>query len=148
MSATGLDVFDTTLQETNVWLKRVMDELRTADRRVAFGVLRATLHALRDRIGPQNAIHFAAQLPMLLRGAFYEGWHLSELPPHTRHLDEFLQEIEAQIPPQWRIDAAEAAAASFAAIGASIDAGEVLKLIRLLPSELRCLVQLPADPIS
>ena len=148
MSATGLDVFDTTLQETNTWLKCVMHELRTDDRRIAFGVLRATLHALRDRIGPQNAIHFAAQLPMLLRGAFFEGWHLADPPPHTRHLEEFLEAIAAELPAPWRIDPAEAASAAFAAIGASIDAGEVLKLVQILPPDLRCLVQLPADPIS
>jgi hypothetical protein len=32
MSATGLEVFDTTLQETNHWLKLMMGELGTADR--------------------------------------------------------------------------------------------------------------------
>jgi uncharacterized protein (DUF2267 family) len=30
------------------------------------------LHALRDRIGAESAAHLVAQLPMLLRGLFYE----------------------------------------------------------------------------
>ena len=77
MSTTGLPVFDTTVQETNLWLKAIMEALHTDDRHLAYLALRATLHALRDRLGPENAVHLAAQLPMLLRGLYYEGWRLA-----------------------------------------------------------------------
>lgn len=36
ISSTGLDVFDTTIQETSHWLKIMMGELGTDDRRTAF----------------------------------------------------------------------------------------------------------------
>jgi hypothetical protein len=62
---TGLDVFDTTVQETNLWLKDVMERIGTYDRHSAYSTLRAVLHAVRDRIGPENAAHLGAQLPML-----------------------------------------------------------------------------------
>ncbi len=68
MSPTGFDTFDTTVQETNHWLKIMMSELGTDDRRAAFNALRAALHALRDRVGLENAVHLGAQLPMLRRG--------------------------------------------------------------------------------
>ena len=76
MSTTGLDVFDRTVQETNLWLKSLMEKLVTDDRHVAYFALRATMHALRDRIGPDNAVHLGAQLPMLIRGLYYEGWRM------------------------------------------------------------------------
>lgn len=76
MSTTGLPVFDTTVQETNLWLKAIMEGLHTDDRHLAYLALKATLHALRDRIGPENSVHLAAQLPMLVRGLYYEGWRL------------------------------------------------------------------------
>ena len=47
MSATGLEVFDTTLQKTNSWLKELMEEMGW-DRHKAYQALRAVLHALRD----------------------------------------------------------------------------------------------------
>ncbi len=50
---TGLDVFDTTVQETNLWLK----DIGTYDRHSAYSTLRAVLHAVRNRIGPENAAH-------------------------------------------------------------------------------------------
>ncbi|TMJ79725.1 MAG: DUF2267 domain-containing protein, partial [Alphaproteobacteria bacterium] len=49
MSATGLDVFDKTLQTTNIWLDEIMGKLGP-DRQVAWHVLSAVLHALRDRL--------------------------------------------------------------------------------------------------
>ena len=73
MSTTGLAVFDKTLQETNLWLKELMVRLGTDDREQAYTVLKATLHAVRDRLGPENAAHLGAQLPILLRGVYYEG---------------------------------------------------------------------------
>jgi hypothetical protein len=39
MSATGLEVFDSTLQKTNIWLKELMEEMGL-DRRKAYQALR------------------------------------------------------------------------------------------------------------
>jgi len=50
----GLEVLDTTLQHTNLWLKDLMKRLGTEDRRLAYRVLSRTLHAVRDRIGPEK----------------------------------------------------------------------------------------------
>ena len=41
--STGLDVFDTTIQKTNLWLKDLMWELGWEDRHRAYEGLRVTL---------------------------------------------------------------------------------------------------------
>lgn len=66
MSATGLDVFDRTLQTTNIWLDDIMAGLGP-DRHLAWHVLGAVLHALRDRLPLDQAAHLGAQLPLLVR---------------------------------------------------------------------------------
>ena len=139
MSTTGLDIFDKTVHETNHWLKIVMDELETDNRKHAFAVLRATLHALRDRIGPINAIHLGAQLPMLLRGAYYEGWRLTDTPTHERHVDGFIAHVAAGFPEGTGIDPEDAACACFVALTECIDIGESAKIAQLLPSDIRSL---------
>lgn len=135
MTATGLEVFDKTLQETNHWLKLMMGELQTDSRRTAFAALRGALHAVRDRIGPENAVHLGAQMPMLLRGAYYEGWHPAGTPTHERHLEDFVDHIDAELPRGCGATAGEAARACFAVMGKCLDRGEMMKLKHVLPHE-------------
>jgi uncharacterized protein (DUF2267 family) len=56
-----------------------------------------------------NAVHLGAQLPMLLRGAFYENWKPSGTPTHERHVEGFLSHIVANLPPNSRVSADMAA---------------------------------------
>ena len=90
MSTTSLDVFDRTLQKTNMWLNQIMEIMGWEDRHAAYTALRAILHALRDRLTVQEAAQHAAQLPMLIRGIDYEGWNPAHTPAPERHLDQFL----------------------------------------------------------
>jgi len=146
MSATGLSTFDKTLQETNAWLGSLMDHLYTDDRHDAYIVLRATLHALRDRIGPENAVHLGAQLPMLLRGVFYEGWHMAGTPTREHNRPQFLDRIRNELPAFLAQDAERAARAVFEVMWEKLEPGEVAKVIGLLPSVLRDLWPRVAQP--
>lgn len=136
---TGLDVFDTTLQETNLWLKDLMKRLQTEDRKLAYRVLSATLHAVRDRIGPQNAVHLGAQLPMLVRGFYYEGWHAAGTPTKERHKFDFLEYVSAEIFGGLKVDPETAVRAVFEVMCDRLDPNEIEKLIKLFPEELRSL---------
>jgi uncharacterized protein (DUF2267 family) len=132
---TGLDVFDTTVQESNLWLKDLMERIGTYDRHRAYSTLRAVLHALRDRIGPANANHLGAQLPMLLRGLYYEGWQMTATK--ERHDTAFLHHVAEELR-QGDIGEIETGVrAVFDVLSKRIDRGEVVKLVGILPRELR-----------
>ena len=137
MSTTGLPVFDTTVQETNLWLKAIMEGLHTDDRHLAYVALRATLHALRDRLGPEHAVHLAAQLPMLVRGLYYEGWRLAASQTKERTRADFLEHVRQELPRGSAIDPNVAARAVFGVMWAKLDLGEVGKVIDRLPEELK-----------
>ena len=64
----------------HTWVNDVAREFDTDDREFAYGVLRAWLHTLRDRLTIEAAAHFAAQLPDLIRGIFYAGWDPGAVP--------------------------------------------------------------------
>jgi uncharacterized protein (DUF2267 family) len=138
---TGLDVFDATVQQTNIWLKDLMARIPTTDRHYAYQLLRATLHVFRDRIGPDNAVHFGAQLPMLIRGFYYEGWQPSKAQTKTRHLDDFLNAIEDEAGRSLGSGVRNKVKAVFAVIADKIDAHEIEKLRKVLPAELKPLLQ-------
>jgi uncharacterized protein (DUF2267 family) len=133
---TGLDVFDTTLQHTNLWLKDLMEHLGV-DRHHAYKVLSATLHAVRDRIGPDNAVHLGAQLPMLIRGFYYEGWHAAGTPTKHRHKQEFLEYVSGDVFRGLGVDPERAVRAVLSVMSNRLDPGEIEKLMKLFPEELR-----------
>lgn len=137
MSATGLQVFDTTIQETNRWLGSLLEKIGGDDRHRAYLVLRAGLHTLRDRMEVLAVPHFAAQLPMLLRGVFYEGWQPAGAPSKERHIPAFLDHFRGQLPAGMPLNAVQAIRAVFSVIDEMIDAGEVAKIIKSLPQDLR-----------
>jgi uncharacterized protein (DUF2267 family) len=80
MSFTGVSSLDASIDKANAWLAEIAGEFGTRDRRLAYRVTRAWLHALRDRLPVPIAANFAAQLPELLRGVFYDGWNPSRVP--------------------------------------------------------------------
>ena len=135
---TGLDTFDKTVQESNLWLKDVMERLNTYDRHHAYSTMRAVLHALRDRIGPQNAAHLGAQLPMLLRGLFYEGWDPTGKPTKERHESAFLAHIARELPrAAGPGEIEQGALAVLDVLSKHIDRGAAVKLAAILRQDLR-----------
>jgi uncharacterized protein (DUF2267 family) len=146
MSATGLEVFDTTLQRTHTWLKDLMLVLGWQDRRKAYQALRATLHALRDRLTVEETAHLGAQLPMLIRGFYYEGWDPTGKPVKARHREQFLERIREHFRDDERVDPELVAAAVFMVLASRVTEGEIEDVLHVLPSEIRDLW--PVEAVS
>jgi uncharacterized protein (DUF2267 family) len=137
MSATGLEAFDTTIQKTNSWLNDLMQIMDWSDRHRAYLALRATLHALRDRLTVEEVAQFGAQLPMLIRGFYYEGWDPTGKPVKERHKEQFLARIEQQFRGDASIDPEEIVRVVFAVIASRVTDGEIEDVKHILPTEIR-----------
>lgn len=136
MSATGLEVFDKTLHTTNAWLQEMMAELGP-DRQVAWHALGAVLRPLRDRIPVGLAVHLGSELPILVRGSYYEQWQPERTPEKSRSLDAFLERVSAGLADTRPLDAREATLAVFHVLSRHVDRGQLKKVRDLLPEELR-----------
>jgi uncharacterized protein (DUF2267 family) len=137
MTQTSLDVFERTLHKTNTWLNEVMLALPSPDRRDAYRALRATLHALRDSITLTEAAQLGAQLPMLIRGVYYEGWDPTVTSTKRRHREDFLARIAQELRDGDVIDPERAACAVFTVLIRRISDGDIEDVQHVLPSELR-----------
>ncbi|SJM29889.1 DUF2267 domain-containing protein [Mesorhizobium delmotii] len=136
MSATGLDVFDKTLQTTNIWLDEIMAEMGP-DRQIAWHVLGAVLHALRDRMQPDLAAHLGSQLPILVRGAYYDQYRPSKTPEKLRSLDEFLAKIKAELEFTRPVDSKDAFRVVSKVLAHHVGEGQMIKVWDSLPAEIR-----------
>jgi uncharacterized protein (DUF2267 family) len=87
-----------------VWLKDIMEELHWQDRHRAYLALRGSLHQVRDRLPLEEAAHLGAQLPMLVRGIYYEGWDPTQNPTRERTAEEFASALIDYFPQESVLD--------------------------------------------
>jgi uncharacterized protein (DUF2267 family) len=142
MTRTGLDVFDTTIQMTNEWLRDISQELGDDNRRHAYLALRGTLHALRDFLPLDESAQLSAQLPLLIRGLYFEGWKPSRTPETDRTLDSFLQRVDdAMERALWneavQYDAQQATQAVLRVLATHVSNGEMHQIMHTMPQHVR-----------
>ncbi|MBP1686196.1 MAG: hypothetical protein H6Q33_2339 [Deltaproteobacteria bacterium] len=134
---TGLDVFDSTIHKTNAWLNEIMAELNSTDRHFAYHTLRAVLQVLRDRLTVEEAVQLGAQLPMLIRGVYYEGWSPTGKPLKWNK-SEFLGCIRDSFRNATTVhDPERMVRAVFGILSRHVSEGEVKNVKGILPKTLR-----------
>jgi uncharacterized protein (DUF2267 family) len=136
MRRAELNGLETTVHKTHEWLSDIMCVIGADDAHLAYGALRAVLHALRDRLTVDEAVQLGAQLPMLIRGLYYEGWCPRGKPAKT-HKKEFLDAIRHQVPGPDRMHPEVLARAVLTVLSRHVSPGEVRDVMANLPTDLR-----------
>jgi uncharacterized protein (DUF2267 family) len=139
MSLTTIPPIESTIQTTNTWLKELMEELGWENRQRAYQALRAVLHAVRDRLTVAEAADLGAQLPLMIRGLYYEGWTPQEKPVKERKREDFLAHIVAAFRDYWEVYPEGIAWAVFKVLQRHMSAGEIGDVLHVLPAEIRSL---------
>jgi uncharacterized protein (DUF2267 family) len=111
------------LQPAEAWVDELMQQLGWHDRQRTCSALLAALHALRDSLGRDDAIYVGAQLPVLLRGLYYEGWHPGSRKAASR--SAFLERILDGVHRGVAVDTEEVARAVLAVLAAHVAAADL-----------------------
>lgn len=89
--------FDKHCKEANEWLLEIGDRAGYPDRTDwSYGCLRAVLHTLRDRTTIEEIFQFSAQLPVLIRGIYFEGYKPTG-KPDKMNAEEFMYRIKKDL---------------------------------------------------
>lgn len=141
------DPLETTTHKTNEWLATIMERLDWDDRFRAWAALKAVLHVLRDRLTVEEAVALGAQLPLLIRGAYYEGWTPAQEQERIRHQDQFAALVAEQMRGyQDVIDPNEVMHAVIDVLCERVSKGAVDHLARILPGDLKALFRTEPPP--
>ncbi|HWU64914.1 MAG TPA: DUF2267 domain-containing protein [Ensifer sp.] len=131
----GHHSFDHALHEANLWLKATEQHLHCSEAE-AHQALRAVLQALRDRLPAEFVPKLSAQLPLLVRGIYFEGW--SGGTSNLGHrAEDFTNRVRAHLPPHHPLDGRSATIGVFEVLWERLDPGETAKIIDLLPAGFR-----------
>lgn len=137
MSAQGLEVIDHTVQLTHEWINEVRERLGWSSSRDALRLLRVTLVQLRNQLAHEEMAQLSAQMPLLVRGMFFEGWQPAHTPVRDRKVEHFVAAIEGQVADvlDWR--GRQDIVAVFRTLDSRISEGEIRDIKAALPQAIR-----------
>jgi len=130
-------------QQAQEWLKDLASRPPFQTEEQAYSYLRAVLHVLRDRLTVEEAVHLAAQLPMLVRGFYYEGWKPSKTPIGIRTQQEFFEQVDRALGGTTSATTIDTAAGTHTVLGFlmdHVDQGEMRHVRLQLPHALQGLL--------
>ena len=139
MSAVGLESIDHTVQLTHGWINELDAMLGWNDKARSYRLLRSVLQALRDWLPVNESADFAAELPNLLRGVYYEHWRPATTPVKQRSKADFLARIDHAFVGDPIAYTAEAVSIAFQFLSTKIAAGEIADVRHALPADVRAL---------
>jgi uncharacterized protein (DUF2267 family) len=137
MSTHGLEGLERTVQLTHIWINELDRRLEWNDKPRSYRLLKAVLHTLRDSLQINEAADLGAQLPTLLRGAYYEQWKPATTPVKFHGVAGFLERVNHEFKRDPLPDPAMATMAVFQLLTTKVTEGEIEDVRRCLPLEIR-----------
>jgi uncharacterized protein (DUF2267 family) len=137
MSLTSADTIERSVHKTNEWLKAIGSEPGIGDREDAWRILRAYLELIREQLNLDEAAQLSAQLPLVIRGAFWEGFDPGDDSAKLRDRQAFLARFAERAQLDGAGRAERAAAVVTRVLRNRISEGELEDVLSQLPAEVR-----------
>ena len=84
-------------QQAQEWLNDLGQRPPFESPAQAYSLLRAVLHAVRDRLTAEEVAHLGAQLPMIVRGFYFEGWRPALAPNDYATEEAFFEQVASSL---------------------------------------------------
>ncbi|MCR9087781.1 MAG: DUF2267 domain-containing protein [Rhodobacteraceae bacterium] len=137
MTKTALTTLNHAPQVAAEWINLLCEDLEWHDQGRGYMLLRMVLHAVRDYLSVDEAADLAAQLPVLVRGIYFDGWVPSRTPAHPRSKEDFLTRISKPFAEEPLENSERAAAAVFDLLRRKISEGEFNQVANAMRKPLR-----------
>lgn len=138
-----IHVFERTTHEAHEWVNNLAGRTGWQSERDVLRLLRTVLCKIRDHLPVNEMAQFSAQLPLILRGMFFEGWQPKVTPMRERHAADFIADLDDKVGDVIDYQGLSDIKAVFNVINDQISRGEVEDVRACLPQELRDLWPAP-----
>jgi uncharacterized protein (DUF2267 family) len=130
-------IWDRAQSKSSIWISDLSDRLGWANAPLTLLALRAVLHALRDRLPPDEAVELSAQMPLIIKGVYFDGWDPSSTPARARTKEEFLTLVRTNLQRAARdIDPERLTRTVFKLLAERISEGEIHDVRGMLPFDV------------
>jgi len=137
MTAQGLEVIDHSVHLAHEWINELAGRLDWTSKRSALRLMRVTLHHIRDHLSPDELAQLSAQLPVIIRGFFFEGWVPKKAPIKERHAEDFIAFINNQMSNTEEYRGRDDIKCVFDLLNARLSRGEIEDVRASLSEDLR-----------
>ena len=118
------------------WVNELVEDLNWNEQK-AYRLLKCVLHTLRDWLSPQEMADLSAQLPVLIRGLYFEGWKPMETPAFDRKKRDFVIRVRANMVGDSDVDTDMSISAVFKLLDRHISRGEIVQVRNSMKKSLR-----------
>lgn len=137
MPRTAFSSLEKSTQKTKEWLHEVQDELGWEDENMVYLAFRSVIQTLRDRLPIEEAIELGDELPMVMKGIYYEGYSTRHKPEKIKNRTEFFQKVQEKSP-RTPLKTEEATRAVFHLLEKKLGgAGEIKQVRSNLPKDIQ-----------
>jgi uncharacterized protein (DUF2267 family) len=139
----ALEIIDKNIQKAYEGLKEIRSymnmENTQPDALEALTSLRVVFHEFRDNIMLESSAHLSAQLPLLIRGMYFENWQLSKILLKERNKEQFIEAVQDHLAhlSHPMIDAEQEIKAVLCTLANKVSIGQINKIKQTLPSHIR-----------
>lgn len=137
MQTLVINTLSASIQKTNEWLHELCDLSPIKDEIRAYSALRAVLHTLRDKLTTNEVAHLGAQLPLVVRGLYYEGWSPLQQNKRLRSHQQFVASVEAKLKSADSVSTEEAIRAVFMLLKNHMSEGLIENVCSQLPKPIQ-----------
>lgn len=132
--------FEHGLRSSEAWVHDLASQTGW-DNNHAYHVLISTLRAIRDRLPHEEAAHVASQMPLIIRGAYWEGWRPAHTPDKYSSPEEFLERVAKGVPELGIRSSAPAVEQVMRFLDKHLSSGEMRHVLADMPGEIRGLLE-------
>jgi uncharacterized protein (DUF2267 family) len=123
------------------WIYSLEDLLNLPDNHETktFSIMRSVFHALRDHFPHGTLAHVGQQLPIFLRGVWFEGWDPAHTPIKERKKEDFIKAVKKHLESYADLDIEHCAQITMHFLSSKLSDGEGEKVYKVLPESIAVL---------
>lgn len=137
MSYTGFRSLDNAAHKTSEWVSELDEIYGWNDKQNSYQAFRAVLHTIRDRLTGEESAQLAAQLPLVIKGMYFDGWSPARKQEKWRSRDEFFQRLMSEYGGSEELSPQQMARGTFEMLNRHVSHGELAEVKSMLPKDVR-----------